>query len=82
MFALLQYTQVCIVAERFSKSCQKKGFFKIKFRHYEKATKFEKSPTCFDRTVVFTQQRQNKWEIFVVFSEKLDFTYKFYAKDC
>ena len=22
------------------------------------------SPTCFDKTVVFTQQRQNKWEIF------------------
>ena len=24
----------------------------------------KKSPTCFDKTVVFTQQRQNKWEIF------------------
>ena len=24
----------------------------------------KKSPTCFDTTAVFTQQRQNKWEIF------------------
>ena len=24
----------------------------------------KKSPTCFDKTVVFSQKRQNKWEIF------------------
>ena len=24
----------------------------------------KKSPTCFDNTVVFIQQRQNKWDIF------------------
>ena len=44
---------------------------------YVKAAKFEKkSPACFDKTAVFTQYRQNKWEIFlslVAFSEKLDF---------
>ena len=35
------------------------------FRHYEKATKFEKKyPTCFDKTAVYTQQVQNKWDIF------------------
>ena len=27
----------------------------------------KKSPTCFDRIAVFTQQRQNKWEIFFKF---------------
>ena len=37
----------------------------VKLRHYEKATKLEKkSPTCFDKTDVFTQQHQNKWDIF------------------
>ena len=30
-------------------------------------TKFEKSPTCFDKTVVFTLQHQDKWEIFSKF---------------
>ena len=25
---------------------------------------WKKSPTCFDKTAVFTQKRQNKWEIF------------------
>ena len=36
----------------------------------------KKSPICFDKTVVFAQLRQNKWEIFskkVTFSEKLVF---------
>ena len=35
----------------------------------------KKSPTCFDKTAVFSQQQQNKWETFlqtfVDFSEKL-----------
>jgi len=35
----------------------------------------KKSPTCFDKTVVFTQYHQNKWEIFSN-SEKLDFNLK------
>ena len=44
----------------------------VKLRHYEKATKFEKiSPTCFDKTAVFTQQHQNKWEIFSNFCDLL-----------
>ena len=50
----------------------------LKLRDYEKPTKFEKKyPTCFDKTAVFTQYIQNKWDffkIFVAFSEKLNFT--------
>ena len=37
----------------------------------------KKNPTCFDKTAVFTQQCQNKreifFQIFVAFSEKLNF---------
>ena len=36
----------------------------------------KKSPTCFDKTAVFTQECQNKGEIFsnfVAYLEKLDF---------
>ena len=36
----------------------------------------QKYPTCFDKTAVFIQQHQNKWEIFkffFAFSEKLNF---------
>ena len=35
----------------------------LKLRHYEKPQNLKKCPTCFDKTAVFTQQRQNKWEI-------------------
>ena len=31
-----------------------------------RAQNLKKSPTCFDKTAVFTQQRQNKWEIFSI----------------
>ena len=40
----------------------------------------KKYHACVDRTAVFTQKHQNKWEIFqifVSFSEKLDFTWDF-----
>ena len=30
----------------------------------------KKSPTCFDKTAVFTQYRQKKWEIFQIFVAK------------
>jgi hypothetical protein len=30
----------------------------LKLRQYKKAAKFEKKTTCFDKTAVFTQQRQ------------------------
>ena len=49
----------------------------IKFRLHEKTTKFEKVSHLFWQNSCFTQYRQNKWEIFqmfVTFSEKLDFT--------
>ena len=36
----------------------------LKIRHFEKATNLQKSPTCFDKTAVFTQWCQTKWEIF------------------
>ena len=40
----------------------------------------KKSPTCFDKTAVFIQQRQNKWEIFSNFCcplRKAEFYYIF-----
>ena len=64
-----------LLLSKLSKSWLKNGFCKVKTL-WEGHKIWKKSPTCFDKTDVFTQYRQNKWEIFssfVAFSEKLDF---------
>ena len=49
---------------------------KVKLRHSEKATKFEKnSPTCFDVTVYLNVKTSGRFfSNFVAFSENLNFT--------
>ena len=40
---------------------------KLNKTELELRQKLKASPTCFDKTVVFTKQRQIKWEIFFYF---------------
>ena len=58
----------------------------IKLKHCEKATKFEKKSTCFEIYSVASKQVGDFFQIFVAFSENLNFniliTVKSQAVDC